>query len=193
MVIRVKHPPKLKLKGLRIALDAGHGGEVNGAIGTTGLKEKEVNLELVLMLKTLLERRGAKVLLTRDGDYDVPMQQRLDYLSRQEPDLLISIHNNAAWNPITARGTSTYYRHIGFRPLSTAILSKLLELDVQNAGNIGSFDFALNAPTEYPNVLIEGLFLSNPQDEAKLIDKRFKKKLVKKIVEGIEAFMAKAR
>ena len=86
----------------------------------------------------------------------------------------------------------TYYRHIGFRPLSTAILSRLLELNVQNAGNIGSFDFALNSPTEYPNVLIEGLFLSNLEDEAKLADKKFKKRFVKKIVKGIEDFLRNA-
>jgi N-acetylmuramoyl-L-alanine amidase len=51
-----------------------------------------------------------------------------------------------------------------------------LELDVHNAGNIGSFDFALNSPTEYPNVLIEGLYLSNTDDEAKLADTKFKRK-----------------
>ena len=187
-MIRVKHPPKPRLKGLCIVLDAGHGGDVNGAIGVTGLKEKDINLELVMLLKAQLEKRGAQVVLTRNGDYDVSMDQRLDFLSRQMPDILISIHNNASTNS-SIKGTSTYYRHIGFRPLSTAILKQLLDLGLQNAGNIGSFNFALNAPTEYPNVLIEGLFLSNPEDEAKLADKRFKKRFVKKIAKGVEEFM----
>ena len=70
-----------------------------------------------------------------------------------------------------------------------SILNRLLELGVQNAGNIGSFDFALNGPTEYPNVLIEGLFLSNREDEAKLMNRRFKKKFVRKVVKGIEDFV----
>ena len=187
LVIRVKHPPKPKIKGLRIALDAGHGGEADGAIGAMGLKEKDVNLELVMLLKAQLEKRGAEVILTRSGDYEVSMQERLDFLHKQAPDILISIHNNAG--AINVQGTSTYYRHIGFRPLSIAILNRLLELGVQNAGNVGSFDFALNGSTEYPNVLIEGLFLSNPEDEAKLMDKKFKKKFVKKIVRGIEDFL----
>jgi N-acetylmuramoyl-L-alanine amidase len=184
----VKQQPKPKLKGLRITLDAGHGGEMNGAMGTTGLKEKDINLELVMLLKKELEKRGVEVLLTRADDSNVTMEQRFEYLNQYKPDILISIHNNASGNPIV-QGTSTYYRHIGFRPLSMAILNRLLELGVENAGNIGSFDFALNALTECPNVLIEGLFLSNPQDEAKLLDKRFRNRFVKKIVNGIEDFL----
>ena len=191
LVIRVKHQPmaKPRLKGLRIALDAGHGGEASGAVGTTGMKEKDVNLELVMMLKAELEKQGAHVILTRSDDSDISMQQRLIFLSQQKPDLLVSIHNNAGGNPITVKGTSTYYRHIGYRPLSTAILDKLLELGLENFGNVGSFNFSLNSPTEYPNVLVEGLFMSSPEDEAKLADKNFKIKFVKKIVDGLKDFL----
>ena len=193
LVIQVKHQPKLQLKGLRIALDAGHGGEASGAVGTTGMKEKDVNLELVMMLKAELEKQGANIILTRTDDSDISMQQRLNLLSQQKPDILVSIHNNAGGNPITTKGTSTYYRHIGYRPLSTAILSRLLELDIKNFGNIGSFNFALSSPTEYPNVLVEGLFMSSPEDEAKLADNNFRKKFVKKIVEGLKDFLNEAR
>ena len=194
LVIRVKHQPKLlQLKNLRIALDAGHGGEASGAVGTTGMKEKDVNLELVMMLKAELEKQGAIVLLTRSDDSDISMQERLIFLSQQKPDLLISIHNNAGGNPLTTKGTSTYYRHIGYRPLSTAILSKLLELDIKNFGNIGSFNFALSSPTEYPNVLVECLFMSSPEDEAKLADKEFKTKFVKKIIDGLKNFLDEAK
>ena len=194
LVIRVKHQPKqLKIKGLRIALDAGHGGESDGAVGTTGLKEKDVNLELVMLLKAELEKQGAHIILTRNDDSDIGMQQRLNFLREQNPDILISIHNNAGGNPITTKGTSTYYRHIGYRSLSTAILSKLLELGIENFGNVGGFNFALNSPTEYPNVLVEGLFMSNPEDEAKLVDENFKIKFVKKIVEGLEGFLKNIR
>ena len=193
LVIRVKHQPELTLNGMRIALDAGHGGESDGAVGTTGMKEKDVNLELVMLLKAELEKQGARITLTRSDDSDISMQQRLDILERQKPDILISVHNNSGGNPITAKGTSTYYRHIGYRPLSTAILAKLLELDIENFGNIGSFNFALNSPTEYPNVLIEGLFMSCPEDESKLADKNFKTKFAQKIVEGLKDFIENAK
>ena len=191
LVIRVKHQPmpKPRLKGLRIALDAGHGGEASGAVGTTGMKEKDVNLELVMLLKAELEKQGAQVILTRNDDSDLTMQQRMTILNSEKPDLLVSVHNNAGGNPITTKGTSTYYRHIGYRPLSVAILNRLLELGIGNFGNVGSFNFSLNSPTEYPNVLVEGLFMSTPEDEAKLADINFKTKFVKKIVEGLKDFL----
>ncbi len=193
LVIRVKHQPKLLIKDLVIAVDAGHGGETSfGAIGTTGLKEKDINLKLAMLLKDELEKRGAKVILTRSDDSDISMAQRLSFLREQAPDLLISMHNNAGGNPITTKGSSTYYRHIGFRPLSLAILNQVLELGVTNYGNVGSFNFALNSPTEYPNALVEVLFMSCPEDEARLLDKSFQQSLVKKIADGINHFLKNA-
>ena len=193
MVIRVKKQPELTLRGMHIALDAGHGGESRGAVGTTGCNEKDINLAIVKELKSALESRGAKITLTRDGDYDVSMNDRLLLLRKADPDLLISIHCNAGGSPFTGKGTSTYYRHIGFRPLSTAILSRVLTLGVNNFGNIGSFNFALSSPTEYPNVLVETLFMSSPEDEARLMDPEFRTDLVKQIVKGLEDFLRETK
>jgi N-acetylmuramoyl-L-alanine amidase len=193
LVIRVKHEPRLQMRGMRIALDAGHGGAAPGAIGTTGMRESDVNMELVMMVKSELERRGAIVTLTRTGDYDITMARRIELINEQNPDIVVSIHNNAGGNPITTKGVSTYYRHIGYRPLSETILKRMLELDVENFGLVGSFNFALNSITEYPNVLVEGLFMSNPEDEAKLADPRFKRNLSRQIVRGIEDFIKQSK
>ena len=193
LVIRIKHQPKPTLKGLRIALDAGHGGDALGAVGTTGMREKDVNMELVMMLKAKLEKQGAHVILTRNDDSEVTMPQRLSILEEQKPDILVSIHNNAGGSPITTKGSSTYYRHIGYRPFSTAILNRLLSLGLENFGNVGSFNFTLNSPTEYPNVLVEVLFMSNPEDEAKLADRKFRVTLVNKINDGIKDFIKNSK
>ena len=189
LVVTVKHEPKLELSGLHIAIDAGHGGENPGARGTTGCMEKSLNLKFAKMLQTQLEEQGVKVSLTRDDDIDVGMSERIMNLRKINPDLLVSIHCNAGGTPFSGKGTSTYYRHIGFRPLSTAILKRLLELNVNNFGNIGSFNFALSSPTEYPNVLVETLFLSSPEDEAKLLDENFQKNMIDKIVLGLKDFL----
>ena len=196
LVIRLRHQPMLRprLRGMRIALDAGHGGEHPGAVGTTGMTEKEVNLDMTFMLKKELERRGAQVILTRSDDTNPSMQQRMAFLREQMPDLLISIHNNAGGNPITTRGTSMYYRHMGSFHLSEAILKRLLELDgVENFGNVGAFNFALNSLTEFPTVLFEGLFMSTPSDEEKLACPRFRRQMVRQIVRGLEDFLRDAR
>lgn len=192
LVVKIKHRPKLMLKGMLIALDAGHGGEASGAVGTTGLKEKDVNLAMVYMLKTELEKRGARVILTRSGDFDLSMNDRLSILKEYEPDILISIHGNAGGNPFTAKGTSTYYRHIGYKPLTVSILNQLLDLGMDDFGNIGSFNFLLCAPTECPSVLVETLFLSSPSDEARLVVKDFQQSMVRKIVDGLNDFIKKS-
>ena len=193
LVIRVTHEPRLRMRGMRIALDAGHGGAAPGAIGTTGMRESDVNMDITMIVKRELERRGAIVTLTRTGDYDLTMARRIELLMEQNPDIVVSIHNNAGGNPLTTMGVSTYYRHIGHRHLSEAILRRMLRLDVGNFGLVGAFNFSLNSLTEFPVVLVEGLFMSTPEDEAKLADPRFIRNLSMEIVRGIEDFIREAR
>ena len=56
-------------------------------------------------------------------------------------------------------------------------------------GNIGNFNFTLNSPTEIPNVLVETAFMSNPNDEMKMMDGVFKEKMVRQIVQGIQDWL----
>jgi N-acetylmuramoyl-L-alanine amidase len=188
--VRVKRQPaSLKLKDLRIAIDAGHGGAVTGATGlTTKILEKDYTLKMAKELELLLKKKGVGVYMTRSHDTDLTMVDRTVMVREAEPDLLISIHLNSAGNT-TVKGTSTYYRYIGFRPLSQSILDRMLELGLNNFGNIGSFNFALSGPTEYPNCLVEVAFLSNGEDEKRILDPKFHKEVAKKITKGIEDWL----
>jgi N-acetylmuramoyl-L-alanine amidase len=69
----------------------------------------------------------------------------------------------------------------------------MLELGLKEYGNNGSFNFMLNSPTEYPNALIETLFLSNPEEETKILDTGFQQQMAEKIVQGIEDFLEACR
>jgi len=194
LVIRVTHEPeRLRMRGMHILLNAGHGGSAPGAIGTTGMRESDINMDIVNIMKRELERRGAIVSLTRTGDYDVSIARRLELIKEINPDIVVSVHNNAGGNPLTTMGVSTYYRHIGHRHLSESILRRMLRLDVGNFGLVGSFNYALNSLTEFPVVLVEGLFMSTPEDEAKLADPRFIRNLSMEIVRGIDDFIREAR
>ena len=189
LVIRIKRQPTSRFKDLTIAVDAGHGGANTGASGTaTGVLEKEYTLKIARELEGLLIRKGAKVYMTRTHDTDLSMIDRTLLLREKDPDLLISVHLNSSGNK-AANGTSTYYRYIGFRSLSQAILDQLLKLPLNNFGNIGAFNFALSGPTEYPNCLVEVAFLSNAEDEQKIIDNRFRKGVAKRIYKGIRSWM----
>ena len=105
------------------------------------------------------------------------------------PDLLVSLHFNSSADPINVAGTSTYYREPGFRKLSLDIYRRMLELGLKQFGNIGSFNFMLNSATEYPNALVEILFLSNPADEMLIVDEKFQQEVADKIVAGIKDFL----
>ncbi len=91
-----------------IALDPGHGGEDPGAIGRGGSQEKNVVLSIAKRLKTKLEQQpNVRVMLTRDGDYFVPLNVRVQKARRVQADLLVSIHADAFVEP-TARGSSVF-------------------------------------------------------------------------------------
>jgi N-acetylmuramoyl-L-alanine amidase len=194
LIVAVKRQPEhLSIRHMKIAIDAGHGGTSTGATGIkTGIEEKNCNLQIAQKLEKLLKRRGAEVFMTRNDDIDVSMVERTLMLREANPDLLISIHNNAASNP-NVKGVSTYYRYIGFRPLSVAILDRMLDLELNNFGNIGSFNFSLNGPTEYPNCLLEVAFLSNESDEQLIMNQFFQTKVAKQIRKGINDWIRKAK
>lgn len=188
--VRIKRQPqKLKVKALTIAIDAGHGGANSGARGTTsGILEKDYTLKMAQQLQKKLIRKGATVYMTRTDDTDMTMIDRTLQLRRQDPHLMISIHLNSAGNA-AAKGTSTYYRYIGFRPLSQAILDRMLQLGLHNFGNIGAFNFSLSGPTEYPNCLVEVAFLSNAEDEKRILNEDFHKDVAGQIYKGIRDWL----
>ena len=190
LVIRIKRQPeKPELKYLTIAVDAGHGGDNHGADGVVSkVLEKDYTLLIAKELRTALVKKRVNVIMTREKDTTIGMPERIEFLNQACPDMLISIHLNSS-DIDSIQGVSTYYRYIGFRPLSVAILHHILELNLKEYGNVGSFNFSLSGPTDYPNCLVEVAFLSNKEDEKRILEPAFHKAVAKKIVEGIEEFL----
>jgi N-acetylmuramoyl-L-alanine amidase len=194
LVIKIKRQPQnLSLSNLTIAVDAGHGGSNTGAGGPTGSSEKMLTLAVSLKLQKLLEQQGARVIMTRTIEKFVDNKERILFYRDSMPDLLVSIHLNSTGDPIRVSGTSSFYRYIGFRGLSNAIHKRMLELGLKDQGNNGSFNFMLNSPIEYPNALVETLFLSNPEDEMKILDENFQQQIAEKIVQGIKDFLESSK
>ena len=193
LTVQVKRTPdSLQLSHLTIGLDAGHGGSNVGALGPAGVYEKELSLSITMLLKAALEKEGATVLTTRTRDQFVANEERLSYYRRTDPDLLLSIHLNSSINPVDIRGTATYYKHPFCQPLAQAIYNRMLETGLSGFGCNGDFNFILNNPTEFPDALVETLFLSNPGDEEKVLDPAFQAEIVEKIVQGLEDFLKEA-
>ena len=190
LVIKIKQQPKeLSLDKLTIALDAGHGGSNTGAGGPTGTLEKNLALAVTLKLQKALQAAGAKVIMTRTVEKLVENKERILLYRDSVPDLLVSIHLNSSSDPLRAAGTSTHYRYVGNKKINTFVNKRMQELGLKQYGVIGSFNFMLNSPTEYPNVLVETLFLSNPAEEALMLDENFQQQMAEKILLGIQDFL----
>ncbi|MFQ5586801.1 MAG: N-acetylmuramoyl-L-alanine amidase [Thermodesulfobacteriota bacterium] len=102
-------PSQAETKVTTIVIDPGHGGKDPGAIGKRGLREKDVNLRIARKLKQALKKRfNGRVILTRDGDRFIPLEERTAIANTKRADLFLSIHVNASLNR-KARGVETYY------------------------------------------------------------------------------------
>jgi len=191
LAVHIKRQPNiLELKNMVIAIDAGHGGTNSGAEGIKyHASEKENTLLYAKALEKNLKKLGVKkVIMTRNIDTSFDMKDRILFLQQQNPNFLISLHFNSSDNQ-EVQGVSTFYKYIGFRPLSQQLLKRMLELKLNEFGNIGNFNFGLNSPTDFPNALVEIAFLSNIEDEKKIISPKFRQDVAKKISLGIQDWL----
>ncbi len=185
-----------------IALDPGHGGSDSGAVGANQTQEKTITLAVSKKVQALLEKAGAKVLMTRDDDSDVygPNASAVDELrARTEvgidnnADVFVSIHINAFSNPIAA-GTSTYYypksKYDGM--LAQAVQNRLaIAGGLQNRGKHPA-NFYVMKHSPMPAILAELAFISNPNEEELLNSLQFQQQMAQGIVQGLDDFFKKA-
>lgn len=189
-----------------IVVDAGHGGHDPGALGTNGLEEKTVNLDVALRLRDELKSRGYQVFMTRDTDEFWPLADRVAFTNEKKPDAFVSIHANWFSNPSTKGSMVLYYDKdypqadypasdamIALTPESKRLANLTLEALVKEAGtaNKGLEPSAVYVTRmgSVPSILVETGFLSNPQEAAKLADPDFRAALARGIANGITAYL----
>lgn len=183
--------PEAPLKGLIIAVDPGHGGENRGAVGATGLEEKTVNLKYAMKVADLLQAEGATVIRTRTTDTTMTLGERVRLARDANAHLFVWLHNNSvglATDPLRVRGTSTYYTIPQAMPVAEAVYARLLDLGLHPFGKITS-SFLVTRQTSMISFLVEGAFLSHPEDEMLLMDDHFLSRLAVAVVEGIKDFV----
>jgi N-acetylmuramoyl-L-alanine amidase len=194
LIFRLKYPPNynldntLPLKGIKISLEAGHGGSNLGAVGLSGLKEKEINLALCKKLEALLKKYGAEVLQVRDSDKDMSLLAKRDTVTNSDANIHLSIHANSS-EPVNeflgTSGTCTFYHNPFWAKLAEKVYNKLIELDLKPFGSVGSFNYRVTRMSEMPAILVEQAFLSHAEDEEKLYDDNFRQQMAEKIYEGL--------
>jgi N-acetylmuramoyl-L-alanine amidase len=197
LVLRIKYPPVFDLEdpkpltGLKIAIEAGHGGSGLGAIGLSGLVEKEINLDLSFRLGDLLKSMGAEVIQVRDSDKDMLLIEKRDIAISSGADMLISIHANAGGRGyLFVAGTSTYWHNPFWAPLAECIYERLLETGLPEFGVVGSFNYTVTRTSQMPAILVEQAFMTHAEDEEKLADPDFRQLMAEKICEGVIDYLS---
>ena len=192
---KIAEPPQSPVAGLIFTLDAGHGGVELGAVGATGLMEKDVNLIYAKKLAALLDSAGAEVILTRETDVRMSLAERIEIARKANTHIFCWLHNNsigATSDPEAVRGTSTYFTIPQNQTLAWTIYPHLVELGLAPFGRVQS-DYYVTRQTDMLNVLVEGGFMSNPEDEMLLMDEAFLDKLARAVFKGLEAFCRKQK
>ena len=184
-----------------IVIDAGHGGRDGGAVGSTGVTESELNLEFSLKLNEMCEDYGFKVVLTRkdmNGLYSLfasnkkksEMQKRQEIIEKAKPDVMVSIHMNSF--SASSSGAQCFYANgnEAGRELASSV-QETLSTEIEHTGTsakVGDF-YVLNC-TDYPSVLVECGFLSNPDEERKLCDEDYQSNFCRLLLYGILDYFA---
>ncbi|MGN1087882.1 MAG: N-acetylmuramoyl-L-alanine amidase [Phascolarctobacterium sp.] len=186
------------IKDKIITLDPGHGGSDPGAIGASGLKEKQITLEISMRVKELLEKEGANVYMTRTTDKDVyapnasdraELQARVNVAEKHNSDLFLSLHINSSVNKSVGGFSSYYYpKTDNDLKIAKAIQDKFAKnFGVDNLG-VRQANFYVVKRCSMPATLLEMCFISNPKEEKLMKSKWFQKKTARLIVEGVKNY-----
>ncbi len=178
-----------KLSGC-VVIDAGHGGKDVGAISCLGFYEKTVNLSVARKVASLLRQRGLKVIMTREGDEFIELEERAAIANRNNAQLFVSIHCDSM-EKSSKQGFTIYVARSGSRAsrqAAEAIARAMAKTGLDNQG-VREADYKVLIYTQGPAVLVELGYLSNYQEAGLLKDSSFQNRLAEAIAKGISDFL----
>ena len=183
----VKQPAVSSNHGAKkVVIDAGHGGSDYGAI-RNGINEKDITLDVAKRLKTLLAKQGYTVVMTRETDKYLSLQERCDITEASAPDIFVSIHVNSSVKP-EITGVETHYYHQESLALAQTVHASIASnIKSNNRGLFKSKFYVINHTT-VPAILCEIGFISNDSERGQLNGDRRKQDTAKAIMEGVNNY-----
>jgi len=203
----------------RVVIDPGHGGDNRGTMGIGGLTESRLTIALARQLKSVLETElGLKVSLTRQSDEDVPLYDRTATGNRVRGDVFLSLHAGGGVQP-SISGVRVYCQdyklqqgvnlstlpaagqpvpwdlaqapYLGASRRLAEELSKALAGTLQSESRpVTGLPLTVLGGVAFPAVLVEVGYLSNPEEERRLMDQAYRDQIVRGLVNGLRAYMA---
>ncbi|MEM7726538.1 MAG: N-acetylmuramoyl-L-alanine amidase [Cyanobacteria bacterium P01_A01_bin.45] len=177
-------------RGRMVAIiDPGHGGKDPGAIGIAGLREKDVILPISIRVGQILQRNGIQVIMTRNSDYFVSLQGRVDIAERANASVFVSIHaNSVGLSRPDVSGLEVYYYRSGYN-LAKVIRSSVLQgVNVRDRG-VRRARFYVLRKTSMPAILVETGYVTGREDAAKLASPQYREKMAQAIADGILQYL----
>ncbi len=179
-----------KNRGHVVVIDPGHGGNDPGKVGVSGVLEKEINLQIAKKLQLLLEAEDVTVVLTRSDDSGLykesdrnkkvaDMRARCALIAEQQPDAVISIHQNS-YHEEGIKGGQCFYHASSkdAKELAKLIQEQFCNMDDSNKRQIqANSSYYLLKKTVAPTVIVECGFLSNRDEEGKLTQESYQEQL----------------
>jgi N-acetylmuramoyl-L-alanine amidase len=178
---------------MKVTIDAGHGGHDPGAI-SNGVNEKDINLILALLLREELLAYGHNVVMTRESDIYPSLTQRARTSNKNNSDLFVSIHCNAAMNEMasgfevwTSSGDTDAddYAEAVINSFSKSFPNIKLRRDFSDGDADQERDFTVLAETTCPAILIESGFITNTDDRTRLVSPQWQRDFITTVAEAI--------
>ena len=173
----------LPLRGKVIVIDPGHGGLDPGAFSRSGIPEKHLTLQTARKIASLLNSAGATVYLTRNKDRTVSIKDIVDFTNGVGADIFISIHYNFT-NKKEISGTETYYYNPNSRRLALIMHQTMINGIKRKDRGLRRGMFYTIHHTHMPAILVEPLYLSNPEEEKLACSANFQNEIAKDIARG---------
>lgn len=181
--------PSVPRGKLLVVLDPGHGGKDSGAPGLGGLLEKDVVLPIGKRVAAILEQNGVQAVLTRDADFFVELQGRVDIAKRVNATLFVSIHANSVDNRPDVNGLEVYYYDSGYA-LAEVVRNTILQ-DIGTIKNRGTRKarFYVLRKSSMPSILVETGYMTGYEDNPRLGTREYQNRMAEAIARGILKYL----
>lgn len=184
------NPNDTKLVMHKVCIDAAHGEKDTGAIGTRGTQEKVLALDIAKRVEKRLSKYPIEVIMTRKNDTFIGLSERANQANDEQCDAFVSVHLNSASNS-SANGIETFHYATNGEggKLASSIQNRLIQVTGAIDRGVKTANFTVIKNTTMASVLVEGGFISNVDEEAKLLNENYRDKIASAITDGILEYL----
>ncbi len=172
-----------------VVIDPGHGGKDSGAPGLGGLLEKDVVLPIGKRIAAILEQNGIQAVLTRDADFFVELQGRVDIAERANATLFVSVHANSVGKRPDVNGLEVYYYGSGYNLAEVVRKTILQNISTLNDRGTRKARFYVLRKSSMPSILVETGYMTGREDNPRLGNPEYQNRMAEAIANGILRYL----